>query len=157
MARPARHEQLRKAPAHATRRARTEASNRAPSVHKATAALMSKVLVATHELVQRSMAGPGIRAYEISRQLHRAGHDVRLAVPGNTDLNAQPFEIVTYDLERVDDLRRAGTGQDVAFVSCFVLPHSPILRQLIPCLAIDLNDPFHLEHLAAKAADPQSR
>ncbi len=103
------------------------------------------------------MAGPGIRAYELSRQLHRAGHTVRLAVPVSTDLDPQPFEIVTYDPGRPNDLRHVGAGHDVVIVSCGVLPHSPVLRQVAPIMVVDLNDPFHLEQLASGAADPQSR
>src|SRR5215813_4771821 len=118
------------------------------------AALRSKVLVATHEFVRQAMAGPGIRAYELSRHLHDAGHDVRLAVPVSTDLDAQPFEIVTYDPKLPNDLRHASIGRDVAVVSCGVLPHSPVIRQLVPNLVIDLNDPFHLENLASAATDP---
>src|SRR5262245_20927273 len=118
---------------------------------------MSKVLVATHELVLRAMAGPGIRAYELSHQLHRAGHTVKLAVPVSTDLEPPPFEIVTYDPERPNDLRHVGAGHDVVIVSCGVLPHSPVLRQVAPIIVVDLNDPFHLEQLAAGAAYPQSR
>jgi glycosyltransferase involved in cell wall biosynthesis len=116
---------------------------------------MSKVLVATHEFVRRAMAGPGIRAYELSRQLHHAGHDVRLALPISTDLGPQPFEVVTYDPRLPNDLRQAGIGQDIVVVSCGILPHSPILRQLVRSLVVDLNDPFHLENLASAATDPQ--
>src|SRR5262249_19655848 len=118
---------------------------------------MSRVLIATNEFVRRAMAGPGIRAYELGRLLHRAGHEVRLAVPVSTDLDPQPFEIVTYDPQRANDLREAGTGRDVVIVSCDVLPHNPILRYMIPVLVVDLNDPFHFEQLASGAADPHSR
>jgi glycosyltransferase involved in cell wall biosynthesis len=38
-----------------------------------------------------------------------------------------------------------------------VLPHSPILRQLIPSLVVDVNDPFHLEQLASGRADRERR
>src|SRR5262249_55717476 len=120
-------------------------------------ALMSRVLIATNEFVRRAMAGPGIRAYELSRELQRAGHEVRLAVPVSTDLDPQPFEIVTYDSQRANDLREAAIGRDVVVVSCGVLPHSPVLRRLVPHLVVDLNDPFHLEQLASGAADPHGR
>jgi glycosyltransferase involved in cell wall biosynthesis len=123
----------------------------------ATALMMSRVLIATNEFVRRAMAGPGIRAYELGRLLHRTGHEVRLAVPVSTDLDPQPFEIVTYDPRRTNDLREAAIGRDVAVVSCAVLPHSPILRRLVPQLVVDLNDPFHLEQLASGATDAQSR
>jgi glycosyltransferase involved in cell wall biosynthesis len=102
------------------------------------------------------MAGPGIRAYELSRQLHRAGHTVKLAVPCSTDLDPQAFKIVTYDPGRPNDLRQLGAGHDVVIVSCGVLPHNPELRQVAPIMVVDLNDPFHLEQLASGAADPQS-
>jgi hypothetical protein len=45
---------------------------------------MSRFLIATDEFVRRAMAGPGIRAYELGTLLHRAGHEVRLAVPVST-------------------------------------------------------------------------
>ena len=90
---------------------------------------MSKVLVAIHEFVRRAMAGPGIRAYELSRQLHRAGHTVKLAVPVSTDLEPPPFEIVTYDPGRPNDLRHVGAGHDVVIASRGVLPHSKASQQ----------------------------
>jgi glycosyltransferase involved in cell wall biosynthesis len=118
---------------------------------------MTKILVATHEFVRQAMAGPGIRAYELSRELHRAGHAVRLAVPVSTDLDPQPFDTVTYDPSRPNDLQKVGVGQDVAVVSCGVLPHSPLLRHVVRTLVVDLYDPFNLEQLASSVADPQSR
>src|SRR5882724_12018339 len=93
--------------------------------------LMSKVLVATHEFVRRSMAGPAIRAYELARQLFAAGHDVTLAVPVSSDLDDQPFPVVPYDNTQVNGLRHAGVGRDVLVASCGILGHSPILRELV--------------------------
>jgi hypothetical protein len=88
---------------------------------------MSRVLIATNEFVRRATTGPGIRAYELGRRLHRAGHEVRLAVPVSTDLDPRPFEIVTYDPQRPNDLREAGIGRDVVIVWCGLL-HNLILR-----------------------------
>jgi glycosyltransferase involved in cell wall biosynthesis len=116
--------------------------------------MMSKVLVATHEFVRRSMAGPAIRAYELSRQLHWSGHAVRLAVPVSTDLGQQPFEIVAYNPTIPNDLRTAAVGQDVLVASCGILPQNPVLREAIPSIVVDLYDPFHLENLASAAMDP---
>src|SRR5438093_4112934 len=101
---------------------------------------MSKVLVATHEFVRRSMAGPAIRAYELARQLAAAGHDVALAVPVSTDIDAPPFEVVPYDNTQTNSLRHAGLGRDVVVASCGILPQSPILRDIVETVVVDLYD-----------------
>jgi glycosyltransferase involved in cell wall biosynthesis len=116
---------------------------------------MSKVLVATHEFVRRSMAGPAIRAYELALQLSAAGNQVTLAVPVSTDLEAQPFPIVPYDPTQANSMRSASIGQDVLVASCGVLPQNPVLRQTVGSIVIDLYDPFHLENLASAALDPE--
>ncbi len=115
---------------------------------------MSRVLYVSHDYVRRSMAGPAIRSLELSRQLARAGHEVRLAVPISTDLDREAFEVVTYHPQQPETLRRLAAGCDVAVVQGWVLEHNAFLRQAGAAIAVDLYDPFQLEYLASVALDP---
>jgi glycosyltransferase involved in cell wall biosynthesis len=114
---------------------------------------VSRVLVVSQDYVRKAMAGPAIRSFEFAHQLHQAGMEVTLATPVSTDLERQPFEVVTYDDAAANGLRQVATGQDVVVGMGWVFAHSPVLRETGARLVVDLYDPFMFEHLAAIALD----
>lgn len=112
---------------------------------------MTRVLVVTHEPIDRRMAGPAIRAFELARQLARAGHQVTLATPLPSQLETSALALVSYDGE---SLRGLAGRQDVIVVQGWLLDRHPWLREVPACLVVDLYDPFPLELLANIAAEP---
>lgn len=119
---------------------------------------MSNVLIVSHDYIRKAMAGPAIRNFELAHQAHGAGHHVTLAVPASTDIEEQPFEVITWG-DGSDALRRAARGQDVALVQGWVLERNLWLLQSGVRIVVDIYDPFHYEFIAAdemEAADPES-
>jgi glycosyltransferase involved in cell wall biosynthesis len=99
------------------------------------------------------MAGPAIRAYELSRQLAAAGHQVTLAVPGPSDLVHPVIPIVSYDAGETT-IRQLAAEHDVIVFQGWVLERFPFLRQAGPSLVADLYDPFPLELMANLKYEP---
>ena len=110
---------------------------------------MTRALIVANDVIGARMAGPGIRAWEISGALHRAGIDVTLAAPGS-EVPTAPFATLAFDV-RGDALRRAAEGADAIMVQGLVLAHYPFLAALDVPLVVDAYDPFVLENLQARA------
>ena len=104
---------------------------------------MSRILIVSHDLVDRRMAGPAIRAWEFARQLSKE-NQVTLAIPNKSSLRGEGFSLITYDRQR---LRELATDADCAIVSGLTLMQYPFLRQASPVLVVDIYDPFVLENL----------
>ncbi|NPV06355.1 MAG: glycosyltransferase [Anaerolineae bacterium] len=103
---------------------------------------MSRVLVVSHDVVGERMAGPAIRAVELSRVL--AGcHDVTLAVPNDCSLDTG-LRSVRY---RPSELESLAVGQDVVLVGGLTLALCPALADTGVPLVVDIYDPFTLENL----------
>jgi glycosyltransferase involved in cell wall biosynthesis len=115
---------------------------------------MARVLVISNDYVNRQRAGPAIRAYELSRELVEAGHEVTLAVPGPSDIEDAPMRLPVYDAEA---LRALAPGHDVAVFQGWVLERYPFLREAVPSLVVDLYDPFPLELLVTISREPTER
>jgi len=92
------------------------------------------------------MAGPGIRHYELARQLAAAGHAVTLVAPGGTDIESAELAIVDQD---PGALRLARDDHDVVLTQGWSLRDLPFLGDGARPLIIDLYDPFQLEALVA--------
>ncbi len=116
---------------------------------------MSRILFVSNDYVDRRMAGPAIRAFELSRQLTAHGHQVTLAVPAATDVEA-PFDLAVYD-HTGETLLRLAPEQDVLVFQGWVLERFPGLREAGPALAVDLYDPFPLELLVTISREPTER
>src|SRR4029077_2353016 len=58
---------------------------------------VTRVLVVSNALVRRSMAGPGIRNYELAHRLAEAGHEVTLATPGATDIEEPGLAMLPFE------------------------------------------------------------
>ena len=104
---------------------------------------MSRVLIVSHDVVDRRMAGPAIRAWEFARRLS-GENQVTLAVPNETTLTGEGFALATYDRQR---LRELAAEANCTVVSGLTLMQYPFLRQVTPVLIVDIYDPFVLENL----------
>jgi glycosyltransferase involved in cell wall biosynthesis len=105
------------------------------------------VRIAYHceDVVGARMAGPGIRAVELSRRLS-ARHQVTLVAAGAEDLQEEPFRTSR-------DLGEALEGADAFIAQGFGFPLPHLLRFRGRFL-LDLYDPVQLEQLARMGGDP---
>ncbi|HLQ60613.1 MAG TPA: glycosyltransferase family 4 protein [Candidatus Acidoferrales bacterium] len=108
---------------------------------------MSEVLILTTDPVQRRMAGPAIRYYELGRTLAAAGHQVTLAAPEACDLESPAVPVVAWE---EGDLRRRAQSADVVLTHGWGLDRFPFLGGSKGALVADLYDPFPLELLVAR-------
>lgn len=99
--------------------------------------------IISHQRIARSMAGPGIRCWEIARAL-AADADVILFTPEDSDLKPEGFEIVTYSGEGIV---AAVAGCDAILCQGFILNNYPALQSLGKFLIVDLYVPMSFEAL----------
>ena len=107
---------------------------------------MQRVLIASTDVVGSSMAGPGIRAWELARAL-AAEFVVTLAAPGAGDRAPEGFRLASYALGRPGALAEALAMADVVVGQGFVFEQHPELLESPLPLAVDLYDPLLLEAL----------
>ncbi|HZS03140.1 MAG TPA: glycosyltransferase [Chloroflexota bacterium] len=110
------------------------------------------ILLVCGDPVGATMAGPGVRAWEMARALARAGLPVLLAAPNADPPAGEGFRVVSYE-ERPERLVRLARQASVVLVQGFLLQKAPALRTLGTPLVVDLYDPFILENLAFFAHD----
>lgn len=103
---------------------------------------MTKVLLVSADTVGPSMAGPGIRYWELARQLARDA-EVVLAVPNVPALTAPGFRIERY---RPWSLQRLVRWADVVVCQGFRFPLA-VLQLAGKIVVVDLYDPVPLEIL----------
>lgn len=108
------------------------------------------ILVISDDVVGQKMAGPGIRAWELSRCLAH-NFQVVLAVPDYSEINLAteegPFEIVLYSLSRPNRLKEIAQKSKIILTQGYVLSKFPFLKKLSSYLIVDLYVPFPLENL----------
>ena len=112
---------------------------------------MSRVLVLSNDYINRRMAGPAIRSLELARQLHLAGNTVTLASRGESDLPAQPFDLIKHD---APTLQRIAREHDVILLQGHILDTYPFLANVGVKMVADLYGPFTLELLVLKPLQP---
>jgi len=111
-----------------------------------------RVLVVTLDTLAERMAGPAIRAWEISRALS-GEHDVRLLTFGRCDRAGEGFDARHIE---VGDFRAEVEASDVVVVQGFVVRTFPWLHECSQVLVVDLYDPFHLETLEVDRYKPRA-
>ncbi len=104
-----------------------------------------KIVYHCEDVVGARMAGPGIRAVELSRRL-AARHEVTLVAEGAEELSGEPFR-TSRDLAGV--LRES----DAFIAQGFGFPMPHLLR-FRGRLVLDLYDPVQLEQLARMGPEP---
>ena len=106
---------------------------------------MKNVLIISADTVNRNMGGLGVRNWELAQALAE-NCAVTLAVPNQTDLSAENFQLFPFNLQK-DDLNPLATQADVIILQGSVLHFHPYLRELGIPLAVDLYIPSLLESL----------
>lgn len=103
----------------------------------------SRILVVTGEPLLERMAGPAIRAWEISKALS-SEHDVKLLSTAGARVTSPDFEV----LHQVGSkLKRETDWADVIVFQGFLLEGAPWLIDSAKILVADVYDPMHLEQL----------
>jgi len=110
-----------------------------------------RVLVVTLDTVAERMAGPAIRAWEISRALSEE-HDVRLVTFGRCTREGEGFAARGIQPR---DFRSEVMASDVIIIQGVVFNVFPWLQTCEQVLVVDLYDPFQLEILEVDRHKPQ--
>jgi len=105
-----------------------------------------KLLIISHDVIGKKMAGPGIRFYEFARVLSNF-LDVTLAVPNKIDIESENFKVAKYELERPDSIKRLTDKADMILLQGHILYHFPNIKHFPGKIIIDLYNPFNLESL----------
>lgn len=101
---------------------------------------MTRVVVATADVLGAAMAGPAIRAWQFASALADDGHEVSLlSTAGCTREGDGRFEVGL--------LTDVPPGVDVFVVQGSVLQNVPAIAASDACVVVDLYDPYHLENL----------
>jgi glycosyltransferase involved in cell wall biosynthesis len=127
---------------------------------------MIDVLVISDDVVGKKMAGPGIRAWEISKCL--AGHfKVTLAIPDYSDSSEDgrffddaPFDVIRYSVQKPSKIKELGEQSRIILFQGYVLSKFPDLKGLPAPLIADIYVPFVLENLFVhkwSVPDPKDR
>ena len=111
----------------------------------------TKVLVVTYDQVGPRMAGPAIRAYEMSRVLGR-DHDVTLACRLKPERAGDGFAVAWFGEDDVD-LKQAIHDAEVVVAFGFLLVEHPEIVEQGKVVIVDAYDPFTLEVLVQRAGD----
>jgi glycosyltransferase involved in cell wall biosynthesis len=98
-----------------------------------------------NDVVASSMAGPGIRSFELACQLAGAGHQVTLAADGAADLTRPGLVLVPRPSPI--EMHALAQQQDAVMVQGLSLRAYPALLTLHIPLIVDLYDPFPLSLL----------
>ncbi len=105
-----------------------------------------KLLIVSNEIIDIKMAGPGMRYLEMARAMCDEV-DITLAIPGETTLEEQGVQFVTYAETHPSDLREMVEIHDLALITAFALNKFPFLSQASTPIVVDLYDPFIFENL----------
>ena len=100
--------------------------------------------IISHERIARSMAGPGIRCWELARALCLDAHVILLS-PAESDLEPDGFEIVTYN---DSNLAARLEGCNAILCQGFIINNHPEIKELGASFIVDLYVPLTLEALA---------
>ena len=106
---------------------------------------MVSLVVVAPDVVGSHMAGPGVRAYEIAREMSRHV-SVTLATPNVSDLAVSNLRVCTYDRKGVT-LRNLAGEHDAILVQGFVFHDFPFLKDIDKPIIVDIYDPFVVENL----------
>lgn len=115
---------------------------------------MARILIVANDVVASRMAGPGIRCFELGRQLHLAGHRVTVAGIEASDL--EPGSFVMAPQLSAGGMATLARSQDAVVLEGFALVQYPSLRTLDVPLIVDLYDPFPLALLQQEALRPKA-
>jgi glycosyltransferase involved in cell wall biosynthesis len=107
--------------------------------------MRSKLVIVSTEIIEKNLAGPGLRYLEMARALSDE-IEVTLAIPGETTLIVPEISLVSYHYSHPKDFQKLIEAHDAALVTAFTLNKFPLLRQIKIPYIIDLYDPFIFEN-----------
>ena len=113
---------------------------------------MARILIVANDVVASRMAGPGIRCFELARQLSGAGHLVTIAGIEASDLAAS--RVVMVPQLSAGGMDKLAGEQDAVILEGFALVRYPTLGDLQVPVIVDLYDPFPLALLQQEAHRP---
>jgi glycosyltransferase involved in cell wall biosynthesis len=105
-----------------------------------------KILIISHDIIGKQMAGPGIRFYEFARILSNY-LNVTLAAPNRVDIETEGFRTISYDINDYRTLKRNTENTDILLIQGHVLFYFPFLKSFKGKIIVDLYNPFNLEAL----------
>ncbi len=113
-----------------------------------------RVLLVANDLVATSMGGPGIRYWRFAEAL--SGHfDVTLAVPFETDLDSDRFEVLVANPWRARDMTALCRRFDAVVTQRLPVPTMLALACSPTRVVYDLYAPLPIENLAFDALEPE--
>ena len=115
---------------------------------------MSRVLVVSQEPVGERIAGPAIRALELSRAL-AAECEVTLAAPAPSQAAGEPFELLEAGVADFDALFDAMQRHDVVVAQRLPAQLLRRVRHLPVRFVADLYNPIVVEGLEAASREPE--
>ncbi|MFH1632553.1 MAG: glycosyltransferase family 4 protein [Chloroflexota bacterium] len=113
------------------------------------------LLIVSHDVVDKMMAGPGMRYLEMARVL-KDEIDVTLAVPAQTSLDITGLNIVVYQEAQPGTLQVLVENSDIVLVSGYMVEKFPFLETTSTRLVVDLYAPFILENLHYYLDEPMN-
>jgi GT2 family glycosyltransferase/glycosyltransferase involved in cell wall biosynthesis len=103
-----------------------------------------RVLVLTGDTLASRMAGPAIRALQISKLLAKE-HDVTLATTSGCDLHRP--DMTTVRITSQQHMAQLEQWADVIVFQGYLMHEYPVLKASRKPIVVDMYDPFHLEQL----------
>jgi glycosyltransferase involved in cell wall biosynthesis len=114
---------------------------------------MFDILVISDDVVGKKMAGPGIRAWEISRSLSQK-FKVLLAVPDysfrekdGVFLKNIPFDVEYYNLQDQERIQSLSRSTKIILTQGYILSKFPALLQQPAHLILDMYIPYPIENM----------
>jgi glycosyltransferase involved in cell wall biosynthesis len=111
------------------------------------------LLIISHDVVGKKMAGTGMRYLEMARALKDV-LDVTLALPAPTDLDIPGLNVAVYQETRPGSLKMLVENCDIALISGYMVEKFPFLEMTRARLVVDLYDPMVLENLHYYFGEP---
>lgn len=113
-----------------------------------------KIALISNDKVGQTMAGPGIRYFEMAKALSKF-FDVVLFVPDQCDLHEKDFKIKTYNSKKIS----ASVGKQLSDINYVIAQHlrPPLLHRIVRKkikFIFDLYDPSVIETLEYAKSDP---
>ncbi|MBM3700850.1 MAG: glycosyltransferase family 4 protein, partial [Actinobacteria bacterium] len=106
----------------------------------------TRLLIISHDIIGKQMAGPGIRFFEFAKQLCKYV-DVTLAAPNKIDIEVSGFKTLAYNAENYKVLKRVSELSDMILIQGHILYYFPFLKHFKGKIIVDLYNPFNLESL----------
>lgn len=113
-----------------------------------------KLLIISHDVIDKKLAGPGMRYLEMGRALSDS-LDVTIAIPRKSSLNIPEIILCEYHDGQPESLKKAVDESDIVLISSYLVERYPFLWRTSKRIVVDFYDPFVLENLHYYLDEPQ--